>query len=171
MKTSILVTAVSGTGKSTVCKALQELGYDAIDIESLNGLHELVDEKTGEIIPGSMEQISEGIDWNCNLGKLEKLIESQSTDLVFYCGGMSNTDDAWNAFSSVVVLTVSDQTTEYRLSNRKSGEFGNTQLNRGWVLSWKHDLENRWLAKGGIRVDAEGSPKHVAETVIQSVRS
>lgn len=104
MKSSVLVTAVSGTGKSTVCEALQAIGYNAIDIESIDGLYELVNEKTGEIIPGHLEQISEGVDWNCNKPRLEKLVESQTSELTFYCGGMSNTFDIWDVFDLVIML-------------------------------------------------------------------
>lgn len=57
MRKSVLITAVSGTGKSTVCKALHVMGHDSIDIESVKGLYELVSEKTGEVIPGNLEQI------------------------------------------------------------------------------------------------------------------
>jgi adenylate kinase len=42
MKKSVLITAVSGTGKSTVCKALHAMGHDAVDVESVDGLYELV---------------------------------------------------------------------------------------------------------------------------------
>jgi len=91
MRKSVLITAVSCTDKSTVCKALQEMGYDTIDIESIDGLYELVNEKTGEATPGNLEQISKGVGWNCNKARLEKLVESQKPELTFYCGGMSNT--------------------------------------------------------------------------------
>jgi hypothetical protein len=84
---------------------------------------------------------------------------------------MSNTDDVWDAFDLVVILTVSDQTTEQRLSTRVSGEFGSTQVNRGWVLSWKNDLENRWLKMGGMQMDAEASPEIVAQAIIELIRA
>ncbi len=170
MKTSVLVTAVSGSGKSTVCEALQDLGYNAIDIESVSGLYELVDEKTGKVLPGDLEQISDGVDWNCNKTKLIELMSAQTTDLAFYCGGMSNTDDIWDAFKSVIILIASDRTTQKRLLTRKAGEFGSTQENRDWVLSWKHDLEDRWLKMGGIQINAEHDPNKVAKAIILSAR-
>lgn len=169
MKKAVLVTAVSGTGKSTVCNALLNKGFDSVDMESVSGLYELVDEKTGEIITGNLEQISEGVDWNCNKLKLKELLEAQISELTFYCGGMSNTDEVWNAFDAVVVLTVSDESTVKRLSTRQPGEFGSTETNRDWVLSWKHEIEARWIEMGGIQVDAEASPEEVAATIVNSV--
>jgi len=171
MKKSVLITAVSGTGKTTVCKALNELGCDAVDIESVAGLYELVNEKTGEVVPGNLEQISEGIDWNCNKSRLKKLVESQKSDVTFYCGGMSNTFDVWDAFDLVIMLTISDEATVRRLSTRQSGEFGSSKVNRDWVLSWKHSFEKRLLNDGAIPVNAEGDPQEVAKLIMNAVSS
>lgn len=171
MKKSVLITAVSGTGKSTVCKALQAMGCDAIDIESVDGLYELVNEKTGEVIPGNLEQISEGIDWNCNKPRLEKLVASQSSELTFYCGGMSNTFDVWDVFDLVIMLTVADTDTIKRLSTRQSGEFGSTTVNRDWVLSWKYSFEKRLLDAGAVPVSAEDTPQEIAKLILSAVDS
>jgi broad-specificity NMP kinase len=135
MKTSILVTAVTGTGKSTVYKALRELGQNAYDIETIDGLYELIDEKTSQVIPGGLDQIREGVDWTCNKSRLNEILNAETAQLTFYCGGMANTEDVWNTFDSVIILTVSDETTIQRLSTRQPGEFGSTQENRTWVLS------------------------------------
>jgi broad-specificity NMP kinase len=166
MKTSILITAVTGSGKSTVCKALQQLGYNASDIEAIEGLFELVDEQTGEPIPGNLEQIRDGVDWSCNKSRLSELVESCTEELTFYCGGMSNTTDVWDLFDKVIILTVSDATTVKRLSTRRAGEFGSTQVNREWVLSWKQDFERRLRDLGGIPVSAEGTPTEVARLIL-----
>lgn len=166
MKTSVFITAVTGTGKSTVCKELQKLGYKARDIESIDGLYELIDEKTGEVVPGNPDQIRDGIDWTCNKDRLKKLLNSESSPLTFYCGGMANTEEVWNVFDRVIVLTVSDETTVKRLLTRRPGEFGSTKDNRDWVLSWKHEVEHGWFALGGIKIDAEASPEDVAKAII-----
>jgi broad-specificity NMP kinase len=171
MRKSVLITAVSGTGKSTVCKALHAMGYDAVDIESVDGLYELVNEKTGEVIPGNLEQISEGVDWNCNKARLEKLVDSQKSELTFYCGGMSNTFDVWNVFDLIIMLTISDDATIKRLSTRQSGEFGSTKVNRDWVLSWKHSLEKRLLDAGAVPVSAEDTPQEIAKLILDVVDS
>jgi hypothetical protein len=101
--------------------------------------------------------------------KLLKLVEDETAELSFYCGGMANTDEVWDIFDKVIVLMVSDETTQERLSARQTGEFGNTQDNRDWVLSWKHDIEKRWVAAGGIAVSAEASPAIVATAVVNAV--
>jgi dephospho-CoA kinase len=168
MKTSVLVTGVAGTGKSTVCEALQKIGCHARDIESIEGLYELFDEKAGRV-QGNMDQIRDGLYWYCNKGKLQQIVDSETAEQTLYCGGMANTEDVWDVFDNVIVLTVSDETTVRRLSTRAPGEFGSTQENRDWILRWKHDLEQRWLRMGGIAVDAEGNPEEIAELVIKNL--
>lgn len=134
-----------------------------MDIESVEGLYELVDEKSGVILPGNCDQIREGLDWNCNKIKLQQLIKAEESELTFYCGGMANTEEVWDLFNLVVLLTVQDETTIRRLSTR-------TEEDRGWVLSWKHDLESRWSKMGGIRVSAEADSDKVADASIQAIQ-
>ena len=61
MKKAIFITAVSGSGKSTVCKALTELGYEAYDIESILGLFSLIDAGTGQVISKEIGDLKEGL--------------------------------------------------------------------------------------------------------------
>jgi uridine kinase len=171
MNISVLVTGVTGSGKTTTYEALRELGYIAHDIESVEGLYNLMDEKTGAIVKGNRDQIEPGLDWNVNKSKLRKYIDAQPNDLVFYCGGMSNTDEIWDIFDKVIILIVDDTTTADRLSTRRANEFGYIPNDREWVLSWKHDLQNRWLKKGGIAVSAAPSPTVVATQVVNAVLS
>lgn len=171
VKTSVLVTAVAGSGKSTVCKRLQQLGYHARDIESIDDPYELIDEKTGQRVSGDLDQLREGLDWNCNKTRLQKIVDEESAEFTLYCGGMANTEEVWNVFDTVIVLTVSDGTTVRRLSTRKPGEFGSTQANRDWVLTWKHDVEQGWFDLGGIAVSAESTPEEVARLIVEAIPS
>lgn len=66
MKRSAFITAVSGSGKSTVCKSLAEHCHEAYDIESIQGLFSLVDINTNQIITNKqIADLEEGVeaDW------------------------------------------------------------------------------------------------------------
>jgi adenylate kinase family enzyme len=168
MKKAIFITAVSGSGKSTVCKALAGLGHEAYDIESIPGLFSLVDEGTGQVISKEIGDLREGLnaDWVCDIQKLETIIASQGAELAFYCGGTSRTEELMAVFDYTIVLQVSDQTTRTRLSARRAGEFGSTEAVRDWVMSWKHRVESDWLAAGGISIGAEPEPSVVAQNIV-----
>lgn len=168
MTKSIFITAVSGSGKSTVAKALVALGYEAYDIESIPGLFSLVDERTGRIVSKDVGDLTEGLnaDWVCDIERLNTIIKSQTSELAFYCGGTSRTEELMAVFDHTIVLQVSDETTRARLSTRQANEFGGTEAARDWVISWKHRVEADWLAAGGISIDAEPEPSVVAQTIV-----
>jgi hypothetical protein len=167
MKKAVFITAVSGSGKSTVCRALIGLGYEAYDIESIPGLFSLIDGNTGQAISQKVGDLREGLnaDWVCDVKKLETVIANQKSEIAFYCGGTSRTEELMAAFDYTVILQVSDQTTRTRLSTRSTGEFGGTEATRSWVISWKHRVESDWLDAGGIGIDAEPVPSIVAQNI------
>lgn len=169
MKKSVLITAVAGSGKSTVCKALIKLGYEAYDIESIPGLFSLLDPNTDEVLEGKdLGDLNEGLeaDWVCDTEKLKTLIANQKSEVAFYCGGTSRTEDLMAHFDSMAVLQVSDETTRKRLSTRLQGEFGDSEDTREWVLSWKHRVEADWLMAGGVGISAEADPESVAKSIV-----
>ncbi|MFZ1249398.1 MAG: AAA family ATPase [Candidatus Saccharimonadales bacterium] len=170
MKKAILITGVSGSGKTTICRTLKKLGYEAHDLESAKNMFMLIDPNTEQVIHDKqLSDLGNGLqaDWVCNMPKLKKLIQNQQNEVAFYCGGTSRTEELMQAFDFTVILQVSDETTVKRLSNRKKGEFGNEQVVRDWVLTWKQKVESDWLAAGGIGVNAEPEPHVVAKAVVK----
>lgn len=168
MKRAVLITAVSGSGKSTVCKSLSKLGYEAYDLESIPGLFSLVDPNTDEVLEGKqIGDLNKDIeaDWVCDTEKLASLLANQKHEVAFYCGGTSRTEELMKAFDATVVLQVSDETTRKRLSSRLQGEFGDSEETQDWVLSWKHRVESDWLAAGGVGISAESAPDIVARNI------
>lgn len=169
MKTSVFITAVSGSGKSTVSRALSDLGYESYDLESIPGLFSLVYENTDKPIEGkSVGDITEKEEgeWICNLEKLRQIIAAQKSKVAFYCAGTSRTEELMKEFDQTIILQVSDKTTLERLSTRKPHEFGGKSEVREWVLTWKHQLETDWLAAGGVGISAEPEPKIVAQNIV-----
>lgn len=172
MKESVLITAVTGSGKSTVCKVLKAMGYNSVDIEDVPGLFSLVDEKTGLPMPkhdnSDVNLVKRG-DWICDKKKLKELVSREKSGRTFYCGAATNYEEIWDVFDRVIILTVSNKTTLERLKTRKLGEFGNSQEVRDWVLTWKQWLESEWIEAGAQSVSAEESPSEVAKKIIAAV--
>lgn len=169
MKRSILVTGVTGSGKSTTCKALLQVGYTAYDIESLPGLFSWRDDKTGEPVSRYYDdvELAKSSSWICDKRRLKKIITNEKADLAFYCGAASNMEDIWPLFDVVVVLRVSDATTVERLSRRNPSQYGHTKEVREYVLSWKHEVEKEWLEKGAFSVSAEGAVDDVVRRIVE----
>src|SRR3990167_11397506 len=96
MKKSILITGVSGTGKSTISEKLNQMGYKAYDMDSYPGLFSMIDKKTKKpVVDHNNENIEKvvGMDWICDKTKLESIIKDESNELAFYCGSASNMEE------------------------------------------------------------------------------
>ncbi|HYF97051.1 MAG TPA: AAA family ATPase [Patescibacteria group bacterium] len=169
MKKSVLVTGITGTGKSTVCKELIKLGYEAYDIESIPGLFAMYDKHTGQLlkedINDDLELTKKGY-WICDKEKLKDLIDKQNDDLAFYCGTGTHIYKVMDLFSQVILLQIPDKITRQRLSKRSAGEYGNRPEIQDWIMTWKNEAEEEILAKGAISIDATKVPQEVAKAII-----
>ena len=169
MTKKILITGVSGTGKSTVCKHLINLGYEAYDIENIEGMFEMYHKGTKNVFVDYANSKPENIknaEWLCNSTKLKALITSQKSDVAFYCGIASNMDDILKFFDKVIVLQPDSNTLNLRLKNREgTSDIGNNQEGRDVVLGWKDWWEGEMLKKGAILVNANKTPEEVAKNI------
>lgn len=103
----ILVTGISGTGKTTVCKQLNTLGYTAYDIEDNDGMFKMYRKGTREVFDDFDNADPEKIhnsEWICDANQLKKLLNEQKTDIAFYCGVASNMDDLIPLFDTFILL-------------------------------------------------------------------
>jgi broad-specificity NMP kinase len=94
-----LIEGVSGTGKTSVCKELQQRGYYAI-----NGDTELAyqgDPETGKPVDGSKH---EHHIWYVD--RVKALVANQHEDVAFFCGGSRNFSKFIDLFEGVFVLEV-----------------------------------------------------------------
>ena len=171
MKKSILVTGISGSGKSALSKKLNEMGYKAYSIEDMPGLFTLIDKKTGKPAPDQEqnETVEEalGTDWVCDKEKLSSIIENEPSEITFYCGVASNRIALIRLFDSVILLKISPETMRERLSTRTENDFGRKSEVQDWILTWKDWFENDVQEKGASVVDANQGLDKVAEEVIR----
>lgn len=175
MKKSIFVTGVSGSGKSSISKELNRLGYKAYNIEELEGMFKMVRKDTREDFAdydnADIEKVKNA-DWICDKNKLEKLLQKQSNCIVFYCGIASNNNEIIPLFDETILLKVSPAIVRKRLSSREgTDDMGNTAENREWVLSWKDWLENQLIEQGAVVVDADGNPAEVVKKIVEKFKN
>lgn len=160
MKKNILITALAGTGKSVVCKELVRRGYEAVDIEDVEGLFAMYRKDTGELFDEYDNAVPEHIhmaEWRCDVEKLTRMLVDQKENIAFYCGIASNMHDLLPLFDMVVLLKANAETHHARLMNREGGDdIGNTEEGRQVILGWKDWWENEMMKAGALEVSAEG---------------
>ncbi len=169
MGKSILITGISGSGKSAVFEELVKRGYIAYDIEEIDGLFSFINKETGKVAVNYDNQNLECIkkhDWICDKKKLERLISSNKNHISFYCGTASNNDEILSLFDLVFLLIISPDTTSKRLSSRKK-IYGRKSEIRDWILSWKNWWENHMIERGAIVIDANRNLKEVTNDIIE----
>ncbi len=174
MNKSILITGVTGTGKSAVCDELNKLGYKAFGIEDIDGLFTMVHKKTGKPFKDydndDFEKVKQA-DWICDKKKLQRLMQKNSKGVVFYNGTASNLDDLLPLFDKIFLLKVDKKILLKRLSTRTSNDFARTTEVQKWVFSWKTWWENNMREKGVTVIDANRSLRKVANDIIERSKS
>ncbi len=173
MKRKYLVTGVAGSGKTSLCRALEQMSYEAYDIEDIEGMFAMYRKDTGELYVdyenGDPEKIKNS-EWRCHVEKLQDLLSRQKSERAFYCGVASNMDDLFPLFDKVIVLSVKSEALHARLLSREGTEdMGNTEESRQMVLGWKAWWEEEMENKGAIVVKAEGSPVEVVQRVVRAL--
>ncbi len=168
---SILVTGITGSGKSYLCNELKKLGYKAYDIENMNGLFNMVHKKTGKIADkyydnDNLECVKQH-DWICNKNKLQKLVRKNKKGIVFYCGTASNLDELLFLFDKIFLLKISTKILRKRLSTRKSNDFGRTPEVQEWILEWKDWWENHMHEKGAIVINANRDIQEIITDIVK----
>lgn len=133
MNKSVLITGVSGSGKSFICEELGKLGYKSYDIEEIDGLFNMVHKETGKITSLDMfdnqdMEVVKQHNWVCDKVKMQKLVDknlkkSVLSNVVFYCGTASNTEEIFSLFDFVILLKASEETIRKRLSNTHFEQF------------------------------------------------
>ena len=174
MKKKVLITGVSGTGKTTVARHFKELGFDSADIEDdVAGMFKMVHKGTQKIFVGYDNANPEHIksaDWICNVEKLKTYLASQKSELAFYSGIASNMDDILPLFDKIIVLQPNAKILNERLKNREgTDDIGNNQAGRDTVLGWKDWWEDKMQKKGATLIDANGSPDEICKEIIRKI--
>lgn len=170
----ILITGVSGAGKTTTCRALEKLGYAAVDIEEdFPGMFQMVYKGTNKPFKSydnSNPRHIKQAEWICSVAKLKKILAKQKSKLMFYCGIASNMDYIVPLFDKVIVLQLTPGELNNRLKNREgTDDIGNNQAGRDIVLGWKDWWEEKMIANGAIAVDASRSAEIIAKEVVNKI--
>lgn len=166
----VLITGVSGTGKSTISKALRERGLTAIDFSDIRGMCFWKDLKTNEKVQYSPIQSPdwfENRDYFCDLDRLKEVL-SQHENLIMTGVTSGNIAEYLPLFDKVILLQCQPETFTHRMATRVA-IFGKTQAERDDVIEWQKEFDPLLLSHGAIPINTEGELDDVVDKIVAQI--
>lgn len=172
MKEAILITGMSGTGKSTLGEYLRNRGYVVYDIENIPEMFTTTDIRTGAVVTewdvNNPDEIKH-LFFECNKNKLADIIKQEQNTPSFYCGTATNITEIIPLFSKVILLQASPDVIRHRLSTRTTHDFARSPGMQEWIIEIKKPFEDSVIEGGAIVVNADGIVEETAEKVLREV--
>lgn len=157
----VLLTGMSGTGKSTVIAELAARGYRAVDADE-GGLSELVsvpvDEPTG---------LDPGQDWVWREDRIQALLSADDADVLFLGGCSPNQGRFYPQLDSVVLLTAPARVIVERLATRTTNPYGKRPEEVARVLGLLETVEPILRRGAGHVVDTDAPLDRVVAEVLR----
>lgn len=159
----VLLTGMSGTGKSTVIEDLAARGYKAVDTD-YGGLSELVsvseDELTG---------LEPGQDWVWREDRIQELLSTDDVDVLFLCGCSPNQGKFYSQFDHIILLSAPAHVIVERLATRTTNPYGKRPEEVARALSLLQTIEPMLRRGAGHEVDTSVPLNQVVATVLRLV--
>jgi dephospho-CoA kinase len=148
----ILVTGMSGTGKSSVLLELAKRGHKVVDTDS-NGWSEWV-------------SVDGEPDWIWREDKIIELLAGHSSGMLFVAGCKSNQGKFYPQFDTVVVLSAPKEIILKRIETRDTNNYGKNPLERQKILEHLEFVEPLLRATATAEIDASKPLSEVADELV-----
>jgi dephospho-CoA kinase len=162
----ILLTGMSGVGKSTVIGRLAAQGYKAIDLDDL-AWSEWVDSAEGE----GPSPLHPARDWVWREDRVQDLLATEDVDVLFLSGCAPNLGRFHHQFDSIVLLSAPAAVMVERLADRDTNSYGKHPEEVARSLQFKETVEPRLRSIAHLEVDTSAPLDEVVAAVLEFARS
>lgn len=164
------VTGISGSGKTSVARRLNELGYVAFDSKINNGIFHFADSDGNEpsdYRPGDQEW-SRNYKWVLNKPMLDALlIRYDSEEKVFLCG-RGNIRQHWNIAEKVFLLKIDSEVMIQRLNSlSRDNDFAKDHAIQQKLLGDLDFVQKSLTNAGAIVINAKQPLDRVVEEILE----
>jgi dephospho-CoA kinase len=160
--TRVLLTGVSGTGKSTLVAELHARGHHAVDADEPTYSHEVA------APDGELTGLGPGRDWVWDEVRVAELLASD-VDLLFVSGCSPNQGMFYDRFDHVVLLTAPPEVVARRLATRTTNPFGKRSDEAARALELHRAIEPRLRAGADLQIDTNAPLDEVVATLLDHV--
>lgn len=173
MQKNILITGMSGSGKSTIAQELTEAGQRALDLDEVPDLCTMYYKDSKKPVMTEFENHNlawvQSVEWICDAKKLQDMVEKHTAS--FYCGSADNIDEILPIFDTVILLRADDQTFRHRLTHRTNNNWGRTKDIQDWLLKEKQRYEEKIVREDAKSIDTNQDIKSVVAEILRIARS
>jgi shikimate kinase len=146
----VLLTGMSGTGKSTVIAELAGRGYKAVDIDQ----------------PGWSETAPDG-EWVWREGRVQTLLSTEDAQMLFVSGCASNQVKFYPQFDEIILLSAPADVIVHRLATRTTNSFGKSPEELAKVLGDLAHTEPLLRRRAGFEIDTTAPLADVVTAVLR----
>ena len=157
----VLLTGMSGVGKSTVIGELAVRGYKAVDTD-YGGLSHLV-----EIPEDQLTGLGPGQDWVWREDRIQELLSAEDAEVLFLGGCSPNQGNFYPQFDHVVLLTAPARVIVERLAARTNNPYGKRPEEVARTLELRRTVEPMLRRGAGHVVDTSVPLAQVVAQVLQ----
>jgi len=149
--TAVLVTGMSGTGKSTALVALARRGHRVVDTD---------DDGWNEDLP-----LADGTGWErlWREDRIDALLTEHSGGALFVSGCVSNQGNFYPRFDAIVLLSAPADVILERVATRRTNDYGKTGAERDLILHHLATVEPLLRAGATAEIDTRRPVDAVAD--------
>lgn len=152
----VLLTGMSGTGKSTVINRLGELGYKAYDTD-YGGYTVHLD-------------VGEGPEWLWREDRIQELLSAEDAEALFISGTSRNQVKFYPQFDHIVLLSVPVPVLIERLTTRTTNPYGKHPDELAQTLEFVQTVEPSLRRSATLEIDTRAPLEEVITAILDHVR-
>jgi broad-specificity NMP kinase len=160
-----LITGRQGTGKSTVIRVLQELGYTAYNTDDMPKVCRLEDAASGQPVTWPDGLVDwDRYRWNWQAEPLKQLLASAKT--VFIGAVMGNQKEFYPLFDKVFTLVVCKETLAQHLETHEH-EYMPADIAR--IVERHEARQPKYIKDGAIPIDNNRPIEHTVQAILTQI--
>jgi hypothetical protein len=165
---ALLITGMSGAGKSTIAEVLARRGLAVIDADEDPLLARSVDSDGNAVEDPSVPDFAwlARHSWAWDPARLDEVIRAAAPATLYVCGGADNELELTDRFSQVFLLEIDEPTMLARVDARQHNDWGRIGDTREYLRRKLPKVQARLRASGAVPIDARQPLDRVVDAIL-----